>query len=81
MKIRLFFSGLKEGSKLFGENLAVIINSVLLTLVYFIGIGLTSAIAQISGRHFLDVKIKNGTSYWSELNLSKKPMGDYYRQF
>ena len=37
-----FFKGLKKGQKKFGENIAGIVNSILLTFVYFIGIGLTS---------------------------------------
>lgn len=77
-----FFSGFKEGQKQFGETIAIIINSILLSLVYFIGIGLTSIISKILRKNFLDMGInKTGSTYWQKLNLSKKPKEEYYRQF
>ena len=75
-----FWLGFKEGQKLFGENIAVIINSILLTFVYILGVGLTSIFAKIFNKHFLDLTI-NKETYWTSLNLSKKPMEEYYRQF
>jgi hypothetical protein len=81
-KINEFLKGLKEGQKLFGETIAIIINSLLLTIVYFVGVGLTSIIAKLFRKSFLDLKLeKNSKTYWSELNLSKKPLEEYYRQF
>lgn len=80
--MKRFFSGLKEGFKEFGENIARIVNSVLLSLVYFIGVGPTSLVAKITRKSFLDTKIdKKAKSYWSTLNLRKKPKEDYYRLF
>ena len=77
-----FFSGLRKGQKKYTEAVAALINSILLTLVYIIGVGLISIFAKIFGKNFLDTKIdKNKQTYWKELNLTKKPMEDYYRQF
>ncbi len=82
MKIKEFITGFKQGQKEFGETIAVIINSIFLTIVYFLGVGLTSIIAKISGKHFLDLKIdEKAETYWSGLNLTKKPLKEYYRQF
>ncbi len=81
MKIKDFFIGFENGSKDFGEHIAVIINSVLLSIVYFLGVGGTSIIAKIFGKHFLDLKMRRKDSYWSELNLTKRPLEEYYRQF
>mgnify|MGYP001558381624 CR=1 FL=1 len=80
MQFKEFLLGYKEGQKLFGENIAVIINSILLTFVYILGVGLTSIFAKIFNKHFLDLTI-NKETYWTSLNLSKKPMEEYYRQF
>lgn len=80
--LKQFFKGLKKGMGGFGFNIALIINTVLLTLVYIIGIGFTSVIAKIFKKHFLELKVsKNKESYWQDLNLKKKPIEEYYRQF
>lgn len=78
--MKLFLKGFKKGMKGFGENITVIINSILLSFVYFIGVGPTSIIAKLFGKHFLDLKYSKD-SYWSDLNLKKKKLEDYYRQF
>ncbi|MBS3126403.1 hypothetical protein J4453_03125 [Candidatus Woesearchaeota archaeon] len=75
-----FFKGFKKGVKMFGQNIGVIVNTALLAIVYIIGVGITSIIAKLFRKHFLDLK-HSPHSYWSDLNLKKKPMKDYYRQF
>ena len=82
MKLKQFLKGFKLGMEEFGSNIAIIINSILISIVYLIGVGFTSIIAKLSGKHFLETKTSiKKKSYWSELNLKKKPIGDYYRQF
>ena len=77
-----FFSEFKEGQKSFGETIAILVNSLLLSLVYFIGVGGTSIIAKIFGKHFLDLKInKQNKSYWEDLNLDKESLEESYKQF
>ena len=77
-----FFTGIRKGQKEFGGDISAIINLALLSLVYFLGVGMTFIIAKFGGKKFLDLEIdKNVESYWEELNLSKKKMEDYYRQF
>jgi len=76
-----FFSGFKKGMNDFGTNISTIINSVLLSLVYISGAGFTSLIAKLFGKHFLDMKASKRKTYWSDLNLKKKPIEEYYRQF
>ncbi|MEM3373733.1 MAG: hypothetical protein QXE31_00785 [Candidatus Woesearchaeota archaeon] len=72
----------KEGFKEFGENISILVNSVLLSLVYFTGVGITSIIAKIFKKSFLDTKInKKAKTYWHDLNLEKRPIEEYYRQF
>ena len=77
-----FINGFLRGQKKFGENISIIINSILLTIVYFIGIGITSIFAKIFNKHFLNLKLKKDEkTYWEDLNLTKKSMKEYYRQF
>ncbi len=77
-----FFEGLKKGQKQIGEDLARVINSIMLSVVYVIGVGFTSMFGKLFKKRFLEVKLdKESQTYWSELNLSKKPIKEYYRQF
>ena len=78
--IQPFFTGFKKGTKGFGHNISTLVNSTLLCIVYLLGAGLTSITAKIIGKHFLDTKIPK-ESYWENLDLKKKPIEEYYRQF
>lgn len=79
--LKEFFKGFRNGMRNFGQGIALIINSVLLLAVYFIGVGFTSIFAKLFRKHFLDMRLSEKDSYWSELNLKKKPIEEYYRQF
>src|SRR3989344_2918389 len=80
--IKSFFIGFWEGQKLFGETIAIVINTVLLSVVYVIGVGLTSIAAKLFGKHFLDLKLDDKMkTYWIDLNLGGASVNDYYRQF
>ena len=82
MKIKHFFTGFKEGFTEFGHNISTIVNSVLLSFVYLFGVGITSIIAKITKKYFLETEIKKSQkSYWSNLDLKKQKIDDYYRQF
>ena len=75
-------SKFKEGQKMFGEDIATIINTVLLSFVYVVGVGVTSIFAMIFNKKFLDEKIeKEKLSYWIDYNLTIKNKEEYYRQF
>ena len=73
--------GIKKGMKYFGVVVSSIVNFILLLFVYLFGVGLTALIAKISGKNFLEIKILNRSSYWSNLDLTKKPIKEYYNQF
>lgn len=78
----LFFKAFRKGFSKFSIGISLIINSILLIIVYFIGVGITSLVAKLAGKHFLEKKIsKNAKTYWTNLNLKKKHIGEYYRQF
>lgn len=80
--MKKFIEDFKEGQKLFGELIFGIVNFVALTIVYFLGIGLTFLASKVSHKKFLEETPNiSDKTYWEELNLDKKPLGDYYRQF
>ncbi|MEK6855100.1 MAG: hypothetical protein AABX73_02675 [Nanoarchaeota archaeon] len=82
MSMKDFFCSLKNGQKLFGEDVAIIVNSALLSLVYLIGVGLTFLAAKLTGKKFLDLKIdEEKSTYWQDINTTKGSMEEYYRQF
>ena len=80
-KLKQFLKGFKKGMKIFGDNLAITINTLLLFFVYIIGVGITSIIAKLFRKHFLETKLSKKDSYWDNLNLKEKPIEKYYRQF
>lgn len=82
MDAKEFFSGFKKGFLSFGQNIGLIVNAILLSLVYIIGVGLTSIAAKISGKKFMQIKLeKEKETYWNELNIKKRGMEKYYKQF
>lgn len=79
--VRKILRGLKEGMQEFGESIGTLINSVLLLVVYFIGVGVTAIAAKIAGKRFMQLKTENSETYWQDLGLKKRPLEEYYRQF
>lgn len=77
-----FWQGIKQGWHSFSKNIVIIINSVLLSIVYIISVGITHIVAKLCKKHFLELKLeKNRQSYWQDLNLKKRSLEEYYRQF
>jgi len=76
-----FYIGFKKGNGEFGHNIALIVNTILLSFVYIVGVGLTSLIAKMFRKDFLEIKKSKKKTYWSDLNLKKKSINEYYRQF
>lgn len=76
-----FFKGFGKGIKEFGTGISTVVNAILLSIVYIIGVGLTSIFAKIFRKHFLETKRKKTKTYWKTLNLKKEPLEKHYRQF
>jgi len=80
--VKLFFKGVHKGQKLFGETIAVLINTILLSIVYIVGVGGTSIVARLFKKRFLEKEINSKKdSYWQDFNLTVKKTEDYYKQF
>lgn len=80
-KLRQFFIGFHTGAKKFGSGITAIVNFLLLSLIYVIGVGFTHLFSRFFKKKFLDMKIFGRRTYWSDTNLDKKNIEDYYRQF
>jgi len=81
IKLNQIFKEFHQGMKDFTLLISMIVNSILLLAVYLLGVGLTSLIAKISGKQFLLLKKKKTSTYWEDLNLKKRELKEYYRQF
>ena len=53
---KLFLKSVGKGMKQYGEKITTFVNTVLLLLVYMVGVGVTSLVARIFGKHFLERK-------------------------
>jgi hypothetical protein len=84
MVTRYFFLGVKTGARRFSALLADSVNLVLLFLVYFLGVGVTSIIARVFSKKFLDMGSTQESckTYWRTVSPSKETDKSYfYRQF
>lgn len=69
-------NGLKEGMTLFGECIATLVNSILLSVAYFLVLAPTALAARLVGKSFLDMKPRKST--WVDcLDTTQR----HYRQF
>ncbi|UCC91401.1 MAG: hypothetical protein JSV39_03760 [Candidatus Aenigmatarchaeota archaeon] len=57
------------------------INKILLSLVYFVGIGATSLLGKILRKKFLDINPKRKETCWIEIEDKEKTGEDYKRMF
>ena len=74
-----FFIGLKDGFGAIPKFIANVVNFILLSIVYFLGVGPVSVISKLIGKHFLDIK-KTGST-WIDRSKEKIKEEDNYRQF
>jgi hypothetical protein len=77
-----FIRGARKGMERFGHDIATLINTIILAVVYIIGVGITSLVAKIAKKRFLEMELnKKAKTYWNDLNIKKRKTDDYYRQF
>ena len=80
--LNLIFKGAKRGFTGFGDLISTLVNATLLLLVYLLGVGITSVIAKLVRKHFLEMETNpNLESYWVDLNLEEDKVDNFYRQF
>jgi len=75
-----FLTGFKEGFQDFGKCISAIVNTILLSAVYFLGVGPTSVVGRLLRKRFLELE-KQERTYWNDLQPGRRPLEEYYRQF
>jgi hypothetical protein len=80
--MRSFFKTIWAGIKAFSKKIAHVQAIIILTLFYFLVIGLFSVIIRLLGRDLLNKKWKdNKTSYWTEKEKTEINLEIARRQF
>ena len=79
--LKFHFAAFKKGISKFGQNISTLVNFMLLSLVYLLGVGFTSILSKLLKKNFLDTKISNKKTYWSKLDLKKESIEKHMRQF
>ena len=65
-----------------GKKVALVVNTVLLTIVYFTAFAATAIIAKLLRKHFLDLSIDKATpTYWLEAKKEDHTKKEPYRPF
>jgi len=75
-----FIKGFKDGLKYLGENINFLVNCFLFSIIYLIGVGLTSVFLKIFRKHLLELSIGRKT-YWEKMVADDKEKNNYYNQF
>lgn len=80
--ITYFFKGFRTGMRIFSSRITLLVNSALLFFVYIIGVGMSYIFVKFLSKKLLTLHIdKKAKTYWEDLNLKKRPIKEYYRQF
>ena len=79
--LKKFFEIKKKILEPVSKAMSSIVNFVLLSVVYFAGVGLVSMVMKLFGKRFLDLKKTNNKSSWHEHKTAKQPIEKYYRTF
>ena len=77
------WQGFRDGFKTLGEDVSTLVNTVLLALVYILGVGITAIIAKIAGKRFLerDIAASNPKTYWNDVEDEHPDLESHFRQF
>lgn len=76
-----FIKGVVDGFRDFPLFINQIFNSILLTFLYFLGVGPISLLMKLKKKKMLMTNKENKESYWLDYNLGKQNEENYYRQF
>jgi len=81
MSFKKFASGFKKGQGFFTESLSTIVNTVILTLIYIIGVGATSIFVR-GKKRMLHLETEKGKkSYWENIEKKDNTKEGFYKQF
>jgi len=80
-RIKLFLEGFGHGFKSFGAIIANIVNTILLVLIYFIGVGIAALIVKLTRQELMSVEKKKISSYYKSNKPEKQSIEDFYKQY
>ncbi|QQG39505.1 MAG: hypothetical protein HYS81_03930 [Candidatus Aenigmatarchaeota archaeon] len=81
MSFKEFATGFKSGFQGFGHFVSDVVNFVLLTFVWLIGIGPASVLGKFTGKKFLDMELVMRESYWVAYVVKTEPLESYEKQY
>jgi len=76
-----FAGGFRHGFADFGHGVSYVVNFLLLSVVYVIGVGAVSLLTKAFGKKYMDFGFKKSSSYYTEKNMGGGSAEDYLRQF
>ena len=79
--MKLVFKEFRKGMEDFTKIIVNVVNFILLSIAYVLGVGLTAVIAKLSKKTFIDTKKHQKESYWIEEEIKTEAKEKYYRQF
>jgi len=80
-KIKKFFMAILNILGKITKPIGIVVNFILLSIVYFIVIGIVALIAKIMKKDFLSLSLEEKNTYWQDVEQDKKELKYYYRQF
>ncbi|MCS6915266.1 MAG: hypothetical protein RMK29_15790 [Myxococcales bacterium] len=73
---------LLHGMRTFGRHVALGVNAILLTIIYFGALGPTALVARLLRRRFLDLApAPDKETFWQDLDLEARSLDAYFRQY
>ena len=76
-----FWNITKKSFETVSKIISSVINFILLSIVYFVGVGSVSLIAKLFGNHFLELKSDNRTSTWKDRHVDNETLESSKRTF
>ena len=70
-KIKTFLKGLAHGLTYTGHIITNIVNTLLLLIIYFVGVGTAAIITKLTKQELMMLEKKNTTTYYSAYCIKK----------
>lgn len=79
--LKRVFDAFSEFVRPVTERISLVVNTILLTIVYFVGVGLTFCVAKLARKKFLKLEKENTNSYWIDKDSKTTEYHKNFRQF
>lgn len=78
---KMFLKGLARGLTHTGHTITGIINTVLLLIIYFIGVGTAAIITKLAKQELIALEKKNTATYYNDKKIETENIQEYYKQY